>query len=377
MIKHKPNYVFWWNIPCKGMIHLLKEVCSEILPGSITVTGPVDSQRKSMGWDEVKPLFPSHFILKPEKWIEETTEFFDNHRDYIHVFNGITTKYFYHLSKRAKHEGIPYIYMTEAYSNLASGWRRQLKDIYIKKLLPFRTASLAKNAMGVINLSGKREFELRQFERLGFQKNRIIPFGYWTDSEPIRHSPRNDKRLSLLCPGILEWYKGVDILIKAIALCISNGTDKIICHITGRGSRENELKQLVKSLHVDEYVRFHSALSETEYSNLLKEIDVLVAPGRFEPWGIRINEAIQWGIVTVVSDGLGASHLVEESGAGIVFPSGDYQNLSRSICKLANMTGSELHSIKQKSIDYSGKISCRTKAIELVRHLDYLNSLND
>lgn len=358
--------VFWWNIPCAGMIHVLKSYCEDIDTSTIVVTGTLSKSRKLMGWDDKGKLFNSHIVLQNEEWNNRSQEILEQYKDRLHVFNGIThparMKW---VINRAIEKGIKFCNMCEAYSNLSFGFRSFVKTLYIKYYLPRLIKPIARHSNGILCLSGSAQNNLKQFEHLGFIKNGIYPFGYYTNEDATySYRPAHDGKIHILCPGLLEKYKGVDILVKSLHIAVKQGDINFICHITGKGSQEDSLKLLTSKLNLKSYVVFEGVLDSRKYNDLLSHIDILVAPGRVEPWGIRINEAIQRGNAVIVSDGLGAAELVQESKGGAVFKSGDIADLASKLHYfLSDKT--KLSEAKRHNMDYRHHISCHEKAILL------------
>src|SRR5437870_3956304 len=58
--------------------------------------------------------------------------------------------------------------------------------------------------------------------------------------------------------------------------------------------------------------------------------DVLLLPSEFEPWGLVVNEALNFGLAVVASDQVGAAtDLVRAEDGGHIVPVGDVAALSR------------------------------------------------
>lgn len=355
--------VFWWNIPCAGMINVLKSYCEFVDNTAVVVTGSLSNSRKSMGWDDKGKLFSSHILLGDDEWEYRGREILRRYKDRLHVFNGIThPQRMRRMISYAIEGNIRFCNMSEAYSNLSFGWRRLVKSLYIGCYLPCMVRPIARQSCGVLCLSGGSQENLKQFERLGFSKKSIFPFGYYTDEDmSFIYKQAKDGKVHILCPGLLEKYKGVDILIKALHILQGQGIDNYVCHITGKGSQESLLKSLVIKFQLGNNVIFEGVLDSKHYNELLSFIDILVAPGRVEPWGIRINEAIQRGNAVVVSDGLGAAELIKVSKGGAVFKSGDVKSLAFKLKDLL-VSRDNLNKAKQNNMNYKSNISCLQEA---------------
>lgn len=359
--------VFWWNIPCTGMINVLKAYVENIDSTAIVVTGALSKSRKLMGWDDKGKIFPTHIILSDDEWEQKGKKIINQYNTRLHVFNGIT--YPVRIKKMINYacaNDVKFCNMSEAYTNLSFGIAKIIKNIYIKYWLPISVCSIAKHSLGVICLSGKSEHNLQQFCNLGFNKNAIFSFGYYTDEDKnYQYVPASDGKVHILCPGLLEKYKGVDILIKAINIVCQMGEKNFVCHITGKGSQEKYLKFLSAQYGLnDGVVIFEGVLDSTKYKTLLSHIDILVAPGRVEPWGIRVNEAIQRGNVVIVSDKIGASELILESKGGAVFHSGNEKELANLLYAFIN-GNKNIAVAKMHNIEFKSNISCSYQAIVL------------
>jgi glycosyltransferase involved in cell wall biosynthesis len=132
------------------------------------------------------------------------------------------------------------------------------------------------------------------------------------------------------------------------------------------------LMSMSKSFNIEDIVVFYGVLNQKEYNQLSSKIDVLVAPGYSEPWGIRVNESIQKEQPVICSDGLGASDVVKESNAGFVFHRGNYHELADCIAVYIN-DREKLQEDKNLCDLYKDNISCYSKAKELFLALSKIN----
>lgn len=371
------KYIFWWDSPCKGMVGVFQYFCENLSQDSLAITGNLGNFRESMGWTDGGRYFENHIVvLKDDDWILNTTNYLNKYKyDYIHIFGGATRGKFAHLVKKASKENLRFCIMTEAPFNNKFGFSKLIKDVYINKYLPLKTRLFAKKTLLVFCLSGKKKKDLKMLEYLGYDSGKIVPFGYYTvdhDNYEIAIKTKSENSLmSIICPGVLEAYKGVDVLINALNILVSKGYANFRCHITGLGEQYNRLVTLMKKYNLEKHICFEGILDERKFSDLSSKIDILVAPGYSEPWGIRINEAIQRGQVVICSDGLGASDLILDSGGGVVFPSGNIKELANSIQYYLD-NPIEISDGKKANLLYKETISCKNKANELLNHLNNL-----
>jgi glycosyltransferase involved in cell wall biosynthesis len=79
-------------------------------------------------------------------------------------------------------------------------------------------------------------------------------------------------------------------------------------------------------------VRVTGFRNQSELARSYALADVLVLPSAFEPWGLVINEALNFGLRVIASDRVGAAaDLVQGEDHGQVFPAGDVAALAAAM----------------------------------------------
>lgn len=151
----------------------------------------------------------------------------------------------------------------------------------------------------------------------------------------------------ILYLGRLKAYKSIDILIRAFQM-ISKKYPDVSLVIAGSGEEEDNLKKLVKTLHLDQRkIRFAGKVSEKEKISLLQKSWALVNPSFMEGWGIVAIEAGACGTPVVASDVPGLRDSVKNFETGYLACYGDTKSfadcISKIICdkKLRNRLGIE------------------------------------
>jgi len=141
--------------------------------------------------------------------------------------------------------------------------------------------------------------------------------------------------LKVLAIGRLTFYKGFDVLLRAIAK-----TTGIELDLVGDGAHFAQLQQLASSLGINSRVRFHGSVSDEARDSLLQACDCVCLPStdRAESFGIVLLEAMSASKACVVSDvaGSGMSWLVETEKTGLVVPSNDAPALAAALERLKN-----------------------------------------
>jgi len=322
----------WWTIPCKSAIpmfqHLMEQHCRDVLFVSLHA---LPKFRTDLGWSVPKHGRMPLRVLDDRTWSQEADAIMAE-RPGLHIING----YYHdirmqHVAQSLASSGRDFGAIMEAPCNMESGLRRIAKRLLAPAVSRLRSRKVSSKAEFVLSASGNLKGD---FRRLGFRADRIHPFGYFPDFAERSVAPAVAcGPLRLLCIGYLEPFKGQDILIDAVALLRGRGLD-VSATITGFGKSAHQLRQQVKRLGLDRAVEFAGVVSDAHLTELFETSSALVAPGREEPWGIRINEALLSGLPVVVSDKVGASELVELSGAGEVFRAGSIRSLADAMERL-------------------------------------------
>lgn len=133
--------------------------------------------------------------------------------------------------------------------------------------------------------------------------------------------------------GRLVAHKNVDVAIRSLALLRDEGI-AVQLDIVGRGPEKGRLCRLVASAGLEKSVHFRGYLEGASKIQTYREMDCLVLPSRYEPWGLVVNEALASGTPVVVSDSVGARFDLVE-GCGFVVKTGDVGSLADAMRKMA------------------------------------------
>lgn len=166
----------------------------------------------------------------------------------------------------------------------------------------------------------------------------IIPNGI--DFEDIRNVQPHKliEHPNILFIGNLVKLKSVDLLIKAIPI-IKKSIPNIHIFIGGSGPQENELKNLVKELRIEENVNFLGFVSGDEKYSYYKSTDVFVFPSLYEAFGIVLLEAMACCKPIVASNVGGIPFVVEDGKTGLLFESGNVKDLAEKVITLLKDKG--------------------------------------
>ena len=167
---------------------------------------------------------------------------------------------------------------------------------------------------------------------------RVLPYGVSPSlipsSEVVRSSDRSSVRL--LFVGRLVYYKGLDVLLRAVARI----TDPPLrLTIVGVGPLRAEIDDLVVRLGIGDRVEMAGRVDDATLRELYLQHNVFVLPSgsRAESFGMAMCEAMASGLLAVsTSVGTGTDWVNLDGVTGLVVPPGDVDAL---VGALRTLTG--------------------------------------
>ncbi len=169
------------------------------------------------------------------------------------------------------------------------------------------------------------------FSRIGFPKEKIVPFGYFLDVPPLAaaaSSGASNGIVRLVSAGQLVHRKGIDVLLRACGELPTTGW-RLDCY--GAGPERPRLEQMVLSLGLSDRMAFHGVVSNQDVRELLAKADVAVLPSRFDGWGTLVNESLTAGTPVICTAACGAAALVSSARLGSVVPPNSAAALSAAL----------------------------------------------
>ncbi|MCX6117805.1 MAG: glycosyltransferase family 4 protein [Proteobacteria bacterium] len=136
--------------------------------------------------------------------------------------------------------------------------------------------------------------------------------------------------------GRLVPEKGIDLLLKAIPL-ITTEHPEVKCIIVGDGPEANKLRELCRTLAIEDRVSFIREVPSTEVPRYLQAVDVLCLPSLTKPnwkeqFGRILAEAMTAGTVVVGSNSGEIPRVIGK--CGLIFAEGDEKALAGAVKKL-------------------------------------------
>ena len=327
--------IIWAHSNCRSTMALYREVKSLINSPVIIALwqGSEGAQcdiRQNVGFREDE--FSDIKMIPVGEDYEKGVSLLDGHPGFNHLFavyQGAPT--FQRLILEAKRRGEKVGIMCESPCNMASGWRFALKELYMRFVLPRRIARVVKAADFFINFSGD---DTHAAERNGWPKEKILPFGYFSPRiEGSKLVPRTTNRpFEILATGILAPYRGADILLEALTILKKRGVP-YHATITQKGQMYGKMKAKVESERLP--VDMPGFVEMKDLIRLYETCSVYVGSGRREPWGMRLNDALQCGAPLVVSRSMGGACLIDHYDCGLCYEKNSPEKLADALEILA------------------------------------------
>lgn len=154
-----------------------------------------------------------------------------------------------------------------------------------------------------------------------FGTERISTIYNIIDSDIIRKAQQPEKhfrhhKFNLVSVGRLEYVKGFDQLIDALAVLVNKRDYDISLTLVGDGSQSLALREQVASYNLQDYVTFVGSVSNPY--PYMADADVFVCPSRQEGFNIAILEAMTLGKPVIATRSAGPSDILEDGKYGLL-----------------------------------------------------------
>ena len=173
-----------------------------------------------------------------------------------------------------------------------------------------------------------------------------IPFGaaavnHLSDTAGVTERVRGpEEPFELLFVGRLVRRKGVDVLLRAVAMLVDDG--RLRLRIVGGGPEKAALEREMRRLGIEHRVTFEGVVDAMQVERLFADCDALVLPaivtetGETEGLGVVLIEAMGYGKPVIATSAGGIVDIVSDGDTGLVVPPGDPAALAGAIRKAMN-----------------------------------------
>ncbi|MDA8239917.1 MAG: glycosyltransferase [Nitrospiraceae bacterium] len=199
--------------------------------------------------------------------------------------------------------------------------RRSLIANAIRPLLISRRFSHAKAVWGI------GEWAVKEYKRCLPSVEVFANMPYASNLEPYFNIPRDDEQsegrpVRFLYSGSLIHRKGVDLLMPAFLKLVKEG-HKARLTLMGHGELENRLISMIPQEYKGQ-INFIGFKEWHELPSVYAQHDILVAPSRYDGWGLIVVEGLASGMPVIATDMMGATiDFVKQGENGWVALAGD------------------------------------------------------
>jgi len=237
-------------------------------------------------------------------------------------------------------------------------WPRRIANPWVRHYMRTADACLA---------YGTRH--LNDLVTMGVDRNRIViaPISAVApDRPPARTWPRAGSETRFLFVGRLIESKGLDVLLNAFERFRGGEL-----WIVGDGPLQGALNEAAKA---DPRIRMLGYVEGKNLPAVYADVDALVLPSLYEPWGLVVHEGLANGLPVIVTDQVGSADDLVESGVnGYVVPAGSVEAFGASMRDLASWSQEQrqlslrhsAETIRQCSVERGAQAFLRAAEIAL------------
>ena len=205
--------------------------------------------------------------------------------------------------------------------------------------------------------------ELRRFYKADPARVAVIPCG--VDPEvfhPVRQADAREKLARDQCErlilfvGRIEQIKGIDVLLRAMALLFFRRPDlrSEVCLLVVGGALDPgdeapetekilELRRLVHEHRMEANVSFVGSRDQEDLALYYAAADVCAVPSLTESFGLVALEAMACGTPVVGTRVGGLQTVITDGESGLLVPAGDYEALAEAIARVLTDARLRMH----------------------------------
>jgi glycosyltransferase involved in cell wall biosynthesis len=203
-----------------------------------------------------------------------------------------------------------------------AGWRGVIKRLEYRRL--FNTWH--EHLRGILAIG---QYTPRWIAERGLSSAQIYPFGYFLKDMDLKEfqGRQSHSRFRFIFVGQFIDLKRLDLLLEALQRTENQNYELVV---VGSGPLELKLKARAEKLLSDR-VRWLGRLPMKLVLTEMGNADCLVLPSRHDGWGAVVSEAMMVGTPVICSNTCGSAGVVQASGKGGVFRSGDREELTSKL----------------------------------------------
>lgn len=237
------------------------------------------------------------------------------------------------VAKLAKIPVFPTIHSTMEFEDIRSKWDPR---VCLSKVIYFFISILADRIIAVseeVKEITRTQFHLKA-SKIVVVKNGIILREFNTRSAELANEfPDAVNRLKIIAVGRLNYSKGFDVIVRAIAEAVKSGDSRFFVMLVGGGDGKTLIEELINDLGVGSQVKLLGIRQDVV--ELMRSSDLMVIPSRFEGLSLAMIEAMACGLPIIASDAPGLKTYITNEKTGLLFPLDDHKAMAKCILRLA------------------------------------------
>jgi len=163
-------------------------------------------------------------------------------------------------------------------------------------------------------------------------KVNVIPNGVDQISIPENHDClRSDDEINLLYVGALRRYKGLEFLLKSLAILKTPDTLAVKLTVVGTGEDKEYFVRLASTLKINDSITWIERASDDVLIRCYRTADVFVFLSKAEAYGLVVAEALSHGTPCIVANTSALTEYTKEPGCFSIEYPPDPQALSQLI----------------------------------------------
>jgi glycosyltransferase involved in cell wall biosynthesis len=131
--------------------------------------------------------------------------------------------------------------------------------------------------------------------------------------------------------GRIAYGKRIDRLIRAMPTVLAAHSDARLLIVGPDYGDVARLRELVRSLRLDDSVRFTGPLDQDDVISVLQHATAFAMTTDFELFGITLIEAMASGCAVVAPDVASVPNVVREGVTGLLYKNDDVDDLARNL----------------------------------------------
>lgn len=173
-----------------------------------------------------------------------------------------------------------------------------------------------------------------------FPNSPISVVGLGIERYPYQRAKLTHKQTDpviLYCMSRITSKKRIDLCIRALSrLIASGGTYRLDIFGTGDDQLESELRALVKSLQLDNFVNFVGFVEDERKEKALRDSDIFLLPSENENFAVAVAESIAAGNPVIVSEFVAMHNFVDKYATGLTVSTLDSDDIALAIETIAS-----------------------------------------